>query len=349
MKAALTVKERTIEYCDTADPVLSGPGDVLLEVGYTGICGSDIHVYRGEFAGRVSFPAIQGHEFSGKVMETGPGVKGLQPGDRVCVDPIIHCGRCPACLSGSYNACRSLKLIGIDINGGFAQYVAAAEHQCFKVPDHVSDSHAALVELYSIGMHATTVSRIDPGDTVVVLGAGRVGLAVLENLLLTSAERVAVADIDPAKLKIAEKLGAAAGFNCKEVDLVEAVGEWTGGLGADCVVECIGEADTDVAGGLAPLAQAVQIVRSAGRITTLGQGPHSYGVHWKTLVWKEATIRASRVSRGEFPRVIAAMASGRYHPDLLISGEYSLQDTGEAFALLDREPPATVKFLVKIR
>ncbi|MBN2290194.1 MAG: alcohol dehydrogenase catalytic domain-containing protein [Candidatus Glassbacteria bacterium] len=349
MKAALTVGERTIEYGDTPNPVPSRPGDILLEVDYAGICGSDLHVYRGEFAGRVSFPTIQGHEFAGTVVETGPGVSELKKGDRVCVDPIIHCGRCPACLAGFYNACRSLKLIGIDLNGAFARYVVAGQDQCFRVPDQVSDSHAAMVELYSIGMHATTVSRIDPGDTVVVLGAGRVGLAVLENLLLTAAGRVASTDIDPDKLRIAGKLGAAATFNCREVDLVEAVNDWTGGLGADCVVECIGEADLEVAGGLAPVAQAAQIVRSAGRITILGQGPHSYGVHWKTLVWKEAVVRASRVSRGEFPRVVAAMAAGKYHPDLLISGEYPLERTGEAFALLDSEPPKTVKLLIKVK
>ena len=349
MKAAPTVKEKTIEYRDMPDPVPAGPGDVLLEVSYTGICGSDLHVYRGEFAGRVSFPTIQGHEFAGRVVETGPEVTELKKGDRVCVDPIIPCGRCPVCLSGSYNACRSLKLLGIDLNGGLAQYVLASDCQCFKVPDHIPDRHAAMVELYSIGMHSTTISRIDPGDTVVVLGAGRVGLAVLENLLMTSAAKVAITDIDPAKLRIAEKLGAAATFNCIEVDAVEAVKEWTGGLGPDCIVECIGEADLNVVGGLAPIAQAVQMVRSAGRITLLGQGPHNYEVHWKTLVWKEATIHTSRVSRGEFPRVVAAMAAGRYHPDLLISGEYPLERTGEAFAMLDREPPEVVKIMIKIQ
>ena len=349
MKAALTARERTIEYRDMPDPVPAEPGDVVLEVGYTGLCGSDLHVYRGEFAGRVNFPTIQGHEFAGTVVETGPGVAELKKGDRVCVDPIIHCGRCPACLSGSYNACRSLKLLGIDLDGGLAQYVRASQSQCFKVPDNLSDRHAAMVELYSIGMHATTVSRIDPGDTVVVMGAGRVGLAMLENLRLSAAEKVAITDIEQSKLRIAEKLGAAATFNCAEVDAVEAVQEWTGGRGADCVVECIGEANLKVIGGLAPVAQAVQMVRSGGRITVLGQGPHSYEIHWKTLVWKEAVIRASRVSRGEFPRVVTAMAAGRYHPDLLITGEYPLERTGEAFDLLDRESPETVKIMVKVK
>ncbi|MEA2063620.1 MAG: alcohol dehydrogenase catalytic domain-containing protein [Gemmatimonadota bacterium] len=349
MKAALTVKERSIEYSDTPDPELTGGWDVLIEVGYAGICGSDIHVYRGEFEGRVTFPAIQGHEFAGTVVELGPEVRGLEKGDRVCVDPIIHCGRCPACLSGAYNACSSLELIGIDLDGGLAQYVRVGQEQCFKVPESVSDRDAAMVELYSIGMHSTTVSRIDPGDMVVVLGAGRVGLAVLENLVLTAAGKVAVTDISPEKLHIAESLGASATFNAAGVDVVEAVMDWTGGQGADCVIECIGEASLDVVGPLAPVAQAVQMIRSAGRITVLGQGPCSYEIPWKTLVWKEATVRASRVSRGEFPRVIAAMADGRYHPDRLITGQYPLERTGEAFALLDKEPPDAVKIMIAVK
>lgn len=346
MKAAITADTRKIEYADVQTPK-PGPADVLLALRYTGICGSDIHVYRGEFAGRVNFPLIQGHEFSGVVMEKGNAVKGLSIGDRVCVDPIISCRNCPACLDGRYNACRSLKLLGIDMDGGLAQYVCVDQEQCFKIPGAISDRDAALVELFSIGMHATSVSRIEPGDMAVVLGAGRVGLAVLQNLLLTSAEKIAVADISPHKLEIAASLGAALVINSAEVDAVKAVDEFTGGQGADCVVECIGEADLNVVGGKSPVEQAVEMIRNAGRITLLGQGPHSYGVHWKTLVWKEATISTSRTNRGEFPRVIAMMAGGKYDTAAMVSAEYPLERTAEAFALVDKEPPDVVKVLIK--
>lgn len=346
MKAAITVDTRKIVYADARTPN-PGPTQVLLALRYTGICGSDIHVYRGEFAGRVNFPLIQGHEFSGVVSQKGKEVEGLDIGDRICVDPIVSCRRCPACLDGRYNACRSLRLLGIDMDGGLAQYVCAEAEQCFIVPEAISDRNAALVELFSIGMHATSVSRIKPGDRVVVLGAGRVGLAVLQNLLLTSAEKIAVADISPHKLKIAESLGAALVINSTEVDAVKAVEEFTGGQGADCVVECIGEADLNVVGGKSPVEQAVEMIRNAGRITLLGQGPHSYGVHWKTLVWKEATIFTSRTNQGEFPRVISMMARGNYDTAAMVSAEYPLERTAEAFELIDKEPPDVVKVLIK--
>ncbi|HUU27941.1 MAG TPA: alcohol dehydrogenase catalytic domain-containing protein [archaeon] len=346
MKAALTVDTREIVYKDAPEPDC-GPGQVLIAVRYTGICGSDIHVYRGEFSGRVSFPVIQGHEFAGVVVEKGREVRSLKVGDRVCVDPIISCRRCPACLSGAYNACRNLKLLGIDLNGGFAQLALADEEQCFKVPENVSDRDAALAELFSIGMHAATMSRINPGDKVVVLGAGRVGLAVLSNLVLTACEKVAAVDLSWEKLRIAQGLGAHATINSSEMDAVEAVAEFTGGQGADCVIECVGEADLNVVGGLAPISQAVEMIRNAGRITVLGQGPGLYGVRWKNFVWKEAAIQASRVSRGEFPRVLALMAQGRFKTGLLVSGEYPLAKTAEAFRLCDREPPDVVKIMVK--
>jgi threonine dehydrogenase-like Zn-dependent dehydrogenase len=322
---------------------------VLIAPGYVGICGSDLHVYRGEFAGRVKFPLIQGHEFSGRVVDTGAEVRRVKPGDRVCVDPIISCHTCPACLKGQYNACRSLKLRGIDLDGGLAQLVVADQEQCFLLPDSITDRDAALVELYSIGMHAVTVSAIEPGDRVAVIGAGRVGLAVLQNLLLTAAGKVAAVDISPHKLEKARLAGAELTVDSRKTDPVSAVLDWTGGDGVDCVVECVGEAALDgIKDSKAPIAQAVEMIRNGGRITLLGQGPHSYGAHWKTFVWKEATLRASRVSKGEFPRVVAAMADSRYKPELMVSAEYPLSDTAQAFELVDREPPDVVKVMVRV-
>ncbi len=347
MKAAQTTATEKIEYREISDPT-PGAGQVLIAPSYVGICGSDIHAFRGEFAGRVIYPRTQGHEFAGRVAQVGPEVSGLAVGERVCVDPIISCHDCPACHHGRYNACRNLRLRGIDLDGALAELAVADAGQCFKLPENIDECDGALVELYSIGMHSTTVSAVEPGDTVVVLGAGRVGMAVLQNILLTAAGKVAVVDVSDYKLSLAEKAGADITLNSTKTDAVETVKEWTGGDGADLVLEAVGEAELEVIGEKAPVTQAVEMIRSGGRITLLGQGPHSYGVHWKTLVWKEAVIRTSRVSRGEFPRVIEAMAAGRFDTSVMLSAEYELANTAEAFELVNREPTDVLKVMVRV-
>ena len=347
MKAAQTTGALQIDYREIADPK-PGPGQVLVAPSFVGICGSDIHAYRGEFEGRVTFPRTQGHEFSARVVETGPGVDSFKAGQRVCIDPIISCHNCPACHKGQYNACRNLRLRGIDLDGGLADLALADEGQCFLLPDSIDDRDGALVELYSIGMHSTTVSAVEPGDRVVVIGSGRVGMAVLQNILLTAADCVAVVDVSDHKLGLAGKVGANLTVNSTKTDAVRAVAEWTGGDGADLVIEAVGEAELDVVGEKAPVAQAVEMIRNGGRITLLGQGPHSYGAHWKTLVWKEAVIRTSRVSKGEFPRVISAMAAGKFDTSAMLSAEFPLAETARAFELVNKEPPDVLKVMVKV-
>ena len=138
----------------------------------------------------------------------GSGVNNFKAGDRVTVDPIIWCNRCPACLNGQNNVCQNLKLLGIEYDGGFADYVVAEADKVFKVPDSVSLRDAALIELYSLGVHSARKAQIEPGDRVVILGAGRLGLAVLEVIKQTAAAWVCTVDVIDSRLNIAEKMGA---------------------------------------------------------------------------------------------------------------------------------------------
>ena len=140
-----------------------GPHEVLIEVKAAGICGTDLHIFRGEFGERVKFPAMLGHEFGGEIVDVGKSVDDWQVGDRVAVDPNISCHGCPPCLEGHPNACRTLKLLGIDVDGGFGQYVAVPKENLYRLPESVPMKHASMVEMYGLGHHILRRGRVQLG------------------------------------------------------------------------------------------------------------------------------------------------------------------------------------------
>jgi 2-desacetyl-2-hydroxyethyl bacteriochlorophyllide A dehydrogenase len=347
MKAGILYKAKQIRLGEAPDPVI-GPDEILLESKAAGICGTDLHIYLGEFEARVSYPAIQGHEFGGVIAEVGENVQAYKPGDRVVVDPIISCHNCPACLSGHINACRTLKLLGVDLDGGYGQYVAVPVDRVFPLPDNVSMTHAPMVEMYALGHHILERGQVQPGETVALLGSGKLGLSVLDVLCHSVSPGVTiVTDLQPFRLETAKELGADVALNINEVDPVERVLELTHGVGVDCVIEAVGHYHL-VEGQEAPMAQAVQMIRSGGRVVTTGLGEQLSAVHFKTLVLKEAKIIASRVTRGEFPRAIRMMSRGLLHPEILITDVMPLEEITDAFAKVDREDPETIKIVLEI-
>jgi L-gulonate 5-dehydrogenase len=347
MKAAILHAERDIRLGEATDPS-PGSMDVLIEAGYAGICGTDLHIFRGEFRDRVRYPAVLGHEFGGIVSEVGRDVTGLTIGDRVTVDPILSCHACPACLTGRFNACVSLRLLGIDLAGGFGRYVAAPASHVYRLPDGVPTRHASMVEMYALGHHVLQRGRVQPGESVAILGAGKLGLSVLDVLNHSAgASLTIVTDMQPLRLETARKLGVDHAIDAAREDAVERVLEITHGVGVDCVIEAVGHYH-DAVGGESPLSQAVMMVRSAGRIVAAGLGEQRSDVRFKTLVMKEAEIIATRVTLGEFPRALRLMAKGVLHPDVLITHERPLRDVTDAFALVDAEDPATIKVVLNV-
>ncbi len=346
MKAAVLVGRQKVEIKEVEEPQ-PGVGEVLISPRYAGICGTDIHIYAGEFEGRVDYPTIMGHEFAGIVRAVGDGVKSVVPGDKVTVDPIIPCMRCAACLEGNFSACQNLKLLGVDLNGGFAEAVVARENQVFALPERVSVRDGAMVEILSVATHAVSRGRIEPADVVVVLGAGRLGLSILSVLRTTAAGIIVVTDVKEYRLDIARKIGADYCINAAKKDVVHEVSVLTEGRGADRVFEAVGHAHRS-ASGLQPVAEATEVVRHAGRVVVLGQGPESEPVFWRPFVWKEATLVASRVSRGEFPRVISMFERRTLDPAPLVTHEVPLEYLPDAFGMLAEGKEPAVKVLVKI-
>lgn len=348
MKAGILCNDRDIRVGDAPEPRI-GPDEVLVETSHTGICGTDLHIYRGEFRERVKYPAIIGHEFGGIVREVGRAVQGLRAGDPVVVDPIISCQACPACLAGHLNVCRSLKLLGIELDGGFGQYVAAPSNRVFRLPHSFPMAHAPMVEMYSLGCHILQRGEVQPGESVVILGAGKLGLSVLDVLCHSANPALSiVADLQPFRLETARKLGADYALDINSEEPVERVLELTQGAGADCVIEAVGHYHL-VEGQEAPLAQAVKMLRPGGRIVTTGLGDQLSAVAFKTLVLKEARIIGSRVTLGEFPRAVRLLDKDVLHPELLITHQMALHEIAAAFQQVDREDPGTLKVVLDIQ
>jgi L-gulonate 5-dehydrogenase len=347
MKAGVLYDDRKIEVREVQDPT-PGPGEVIVESSFGGICGTDVHIYRGEFRSRVRFPAIQGHEFGGVIVELGRAVSGWAAGDRVAVDPILPCHACPACLRGQLSCCRALRLLGVDDDGGFGRLVAVPQANLYRLPDDMPMEHAPLVETFALGHHVLDRGRVQPGETVAILGAGKLGLSVLDVLCHgASPASTVVTDLQPFRLDVAHRLGADLTVDITREDPVARVMEATGGAGVDCVIECVGHYHV-VEGREPPLAQAVKMIRHGGRIVTAGLGEQMTAVHFKTLVLKEGQVIASRVTLGEFARAIRLLAKRRLHPELLVTDRVPLRDVAAAFEKVDREDPTTIKVVLDI-
>jgi threonine dehydrogenase-like Zn-dependent dehydrogenase len=345
MKAAVLKNDMEIvlEEVPTPDP---GPDQVQIRVNWSSICGTDLHIYMGEFKNRVKYPRILGHEFAGVVESVGSAVQSLKPGDRVTVDPIVWCNQCPPCLNGQNNVCNNLKLLGIEYDGGFADYAVAGADKVFKIPDSVSMRDAALVELYSLGVHSARKAMIEPGDRVVIVGAGRLGLAVLEVIKQTAAAWVGAVDILDNRLAIAQKMGADLTINATVEDPVQKILAQTEGLGVDRVIECVGTY-AEIDGREGPVQQAVKMSRSGGRIVVMGLGPQFTPVFWKECVFKELEIVGSRVTLGDYPRALQLMELNKFHPELFVTEVFTLRQLDRAFHFLEEKPDQYLKVLVQ--
>ena len=330
-----------IEISETKD------NEVLLQVAYACICGSDQHIFKGEFHPRTKLPLVPGHEFAGRIIRTGKDVRAFKPGDMAAVDPIIWCGECPACIRQHYPACTSLKLLGVDLDGGFSEYINVPESMLFNVPPHIPARHAALVELLSIGFHACNRAGIKENDSVVIWGAGKVGQSILQAVKTKSPGRVILVDILENRLKRA--LSAYPDIhtiNSTRVDPVDKIREVTDGRGVDIAFEAVGHYQP-VEGRENPVRSCIQSIRGAGTVCVLGLGDEPVPLLIKELIWKEATLTASRVTHGEFSEAIQMLDQGKLKPEALITDVLRPEEIQSGFEMLEKEPDNHLKILLE--
>ncbi|NLS95950.1 MAG: galactitol-1-phosphate 5-dehydrogenase [Planctomycetaceae bacterium] len=342
MKALVLVDACRFEVRDVPKPQI-GPHEVVVEVKACGICGSDVHGMDGS-TGRRKPPIVMGHEASGVVTEAGSAVQRWRPGDRVTFDSTVYCGDCHFCRRGDVNLCDNRQVLGVSCDefkrdGAFAEYVAVPERIVVGLPDGVSFEQAAMVEPVSIAVHAAARLPVQLNDTAVVVGAGMIGLLVIQALKARGCGFVIAVDTKPDRLDLARQLGADKCFSPTDCDVVAEVMKRTGCRGADLAVEAVGFAPT--------VQTAVKVVRKGGSIGLVGNLSPSVELPLQVVVTRELSLYGSCASRGEYPACLDLIAGGLIEVDPLVSGFASLEDAPDWFARLHGGKENLMKVVVR--
>jgi len=339
---ALVLREHSrFEYEDVPDPRI-GPDDVLIQVKACGICGSDVHGMDGSTGRRIP-PMIMGHEAAGVIVEVGASVSGWQRGDRVTFDSTVYCGKCYFCRRGLTNLCDNRRVLGVSCaeyrqDGAFAEYVAVPQHVLYRLPEGLSFERAAMVEALSVAVHAVERTPLSLNDTAVVVGAGMIGLLVVQALRVAGAGRIVAVDLDQSRLDLARKLGADDALKSDSVDVVAEVLGRTDGRGADVAFEVVGITPT--------LKLATQCVRKGGCLTLVGNVSPAAELLLQAAVTRELSLLGSCASRGEYPACLEMISRGAVDVDPLISAVAPLAEGASWLERLYRREPGLLKVIL---
>lgn len=342
MKALVLEEYNKLVYRDTPDPE-PAPDEVLVKAKACGICGSDVHGMDGSTGRRVP-PVIMGHEAAGVIAAVGSNVSDWQPGDRVTFDSTIYCGRCWFCRRGMTNLCENRRVLGVSCaeyrrDGAFAEYVALPARILYRLPEALSFEHAALVEPFSVAVHAVNRTPMAFGDTAVVVGVGVIGLCLVQALRAKGCGRIIAVDLDESRLEVARTLGAGASLTPQPDDARKKVLEATEGRGADACFEAVGiPATVDLAAGCA---------RKGGAVTLVGNLSPTVELALQAAVTRELTLYGSCTSRGEYPACLDMMARGALDPGALISATAPLEEGPAWFERLRAAEPGLIKVVLK--
>ena len=299
MKAAVLERWRELSLRDVGRPE-PAPGEALVQVGYTGICGSDAHIFNGDIP-IARTPVIPGHEFMGRIAElNGQAPEGLRPGQRVAVHPLVSCGRCVACRRGQPHVCAELVVIGVNRDGAFAEFVSVPSERLVPLEDDLTDQVAALAEPFAVGFHACRRARLEPGERLLVIGGGPIGLFAALVGRRFGAIDIAVTEPNAARRAFVESHGLRA-FDPLEADCAAALADWSAGEGYDVVIE---SSASD-----AGIDSAVTAAAPRARIAALGFPPGKYARYNVTFaIMKELSFVGSRVyPRDEFCETLALL------------------------------------------
>ena len=342
MKALLLSEYKQLDLVDLPAP-LPAEDELLIRIQACGICGSDVHGYDGS-TGRRLPPLVMGHEAAGIVESIGSAVQNFRAGDRVTFDSTVYCGKCFYCARGQINLCENRQVIGVSTPtfrrmGAFAEFVAVPARIAYHLPDNISYAHAAMIEAVSVAVHGVSLTPIALDDTVVVVGAGMIGLLTLQAARRAGAGRVFVLDVDDSRLELARSLGATQTFNSRSADVIPRIIEQTSGRGGDSALECVGST--------VPVKLALDSVRKGGNVTLIGNVAPTIELGLQSTVTRQIRLQGSCASSGEYPTCISLISRGDIRVEPLISAVAPLEDGASWFHRLYEREPGLLKVVLE--
>ncbi len=308
MQALQLTQYRQLQLVDLPVP-RAAPDEVLIQVAACGICGSDVHGYDGSTGRRVP-PLVMGHEAAGVIAALGEAVHDYAVGERVTLDSTLSCGTCRFCKMGAVNLCDRREVLGVSCgdyrrNGAFAEYVTVPARIVYRLPDTLGFAEAAMIEAVSVALHAVSLTAPEQGSTALVVGAGMIGLLILQSLRIAGCKKILVLDLDSGRLELAKRLGAdqvlqsGRATSCDEI--AEQVRSFTDGYGADIVLEAVG--------GAATVQASIAVARKGATVTLVGNLAPEIPLPLQSVVTRQIRLQGSCASAGEYPQAIELMAS----------------------------------------
>lgn len=345
-QAVVLVKKGQLEIQERPIPEVEDPHYVKVEVMATGICGSDVHFYQegaiGPFV--VNSPMVMGHESSGVVVEVGDAVTQVSIGDHVAIEPGVPSRYSEETKAGHYNLCPHMRFAATPpVDGTLVKYYVSPEDFVHKVPKEIPFAQVALIEPLSVAVHSNKLGGTKFNDTVVVMGAGPIGLVCGQVARSFGASTVVYVDIKAASLKVAsEHFGASAVVNAKEVSkpLDEAIRDAVGGKKIDVVLECTGSAPCVDAG--------LKSIGAGGTFVVVGMGANSIPIPMNLVSMRELSIKGCfRYSQGDYNDAVALVSQGKVHLDKLITATYKFEDAIAAYDNVVSGPPGGIKTIIE--
>lgn len=339
MKSCYFLGNGTFEVREEPIPT-PGAEDVLVKVAACGVCGTDVHIFHGDKgSAEVLPPVVLGHEFAGTVISVGKKVRGVKPGDHVTIDPNIYCGKCHYCRIGKKQLCENLYAIGVNRNGGFAEYCIAPETQCYQLNPDVTLDYGAMSEPLACCLHGIDLANIRTGDTVCVLGGGAIGLIMVQLAKLAGASRVILSEPVEMRRKIGLELGADVAVDPIHENLKERITEYLGFEGVDLVIECVGN--------VTAAQQALEITKRGTTVLlfSVPKADTSVQLSLDDVFHKELRIIGSIINPDTHGRAAALINSGRIRLDVIQTHAFPVDQVKEA--ILMQQSDESLKVLVK--